>query len=486
MTLLAVPQLAWAAPTPGWSDEFPGTRLDMSKWTPLQGGHFYTPPSLESYTAQNVTVANGVLHLHSVQQSQDGFAYTSGGISSKGKFAFTYGTIAVRAKLPKGAGIWPALWLMPADGSSDFEIDAMEAVGQRPNEVLLTNHWRNPDGSYQDNGSTVFRGPDFSADFHTFTVQWTPDSLTWRIDGQVRKTATDHIPNKAMFLYINTAIGALAGTPDPAAFPQTFAIDSVRVTPLAPLSAPITGGQLAGTVQPPPSLVDVTTEGTSDWTLWSVTGDQQSEQKHGTSEPMGQLAIVGSDPGRQSGGGGTAFRWSDGTTQPQGTSTQKGAVVCGAGNGFSLTVPADTTPRTLRFYVNVWHGQGLLQTSLSDGSAASYTDTSLTDTQSGQAGVFTLTYAAASAGQHLNVHWTSVGTGCIVAQGATWMTATAPPVVAPPVTVPTAPPVANPPLLPTETPPAPQPTPTPPIVVPVTHCITIQIFSVTMTLCPAP
>lgn len=308
-----------------------------------------------------------------------------------------------------------------------------------------------------------------------------------------------------MFIYINTAIGALAGNPNPSAFPQTFAIDYVRVTPLATTPtlpiAPVTGGQLVGTVQNPPALVDVTTEGTSNWTLWSVTGNHDIEQKQSATDQIGSIAIVGSDAGRQSGGGGTAFHWSDGTTQPQGTSDQKGVVVCGDGNGFSLTVPADTTSRTLRFYVNVWHGQGLLQTSLSDGSAVAYNDNTLTDNQIGHAGVFTVTYKAASAGQQLNIHWTSVGSGCIVAQAATLAkltvdaTPTATPGVTPTatVTVPTATPSPTPLLQPR---PIPQPKGSSPVLIipinnalPIKGCVTWHIhtlgFAETLTICKA-
>jgi hypothetical protein len=78
----------------------------------------------------------------------------------------------------------------------------------------------------------------------------------------------------------------------------------------------------------------------------------------------------------------------------------------GVNNGFQVTVPADTTPRTLKMFIGVWGARGKLEALLSDGSAPTLVDTSLVNSSKTTNGVFTLNYQAASPGQTLTVRWT--------------------------------------------------------------------------------
>jgi hypothetical protein len=100
------------------------------------------------------------------------------------------------------------------------------------------------------------------------------------------------------------------------------------------------------------------------------------------------------------------FTWTGGTPNSSATNTPTGVYVIGLNNGFQVTVPANTTARTLRMYVGLWAAGGRFEASLSDGSAPVYLDTSLLDSTTTSNAVYTLNYRAASAGQTLTIKWT--------------------------------------------------------------------------------
>ena len=166
---------AWGqtAPTNGWqlvwADEFEGTSLNTTKWTATNApGN--TNNELQYYSPQNVTVSGGELVLKAEQRSLGGRNYVSGLVKTIGKFSQQYGRFEGRMRLPKTQGIWPAFWMLPATGAWPPEIDIMELLGHQPNTVYMTNHW----GVWPNNAnwSTPFTGPDFSAGYHTFAVEW--------------------------------------------------------------------------------------------------------------------------------------------------------------------------------------------------------------------------------------------------------------------------------------------------------------------------
>ncbi len=218
-----------------WSDDFKRSTLDTTKWTALSGGGFYTPATSEYYAADDTYTKNGLM-LKSERRSYNGYNYTSGGVSSQDKFSLLYGKIEWKARLVKGNGFWPAIWLMPQDGSGRFEIDALELLGNSPHTLYMTNHWVDKSGSDQQD-MTTFNGPDFSSGYHIFTLQWLPNELDWLIDGVVQKKVTANIANIPMFMYINTAIGANGTWPGPpdakTVFPQYTTIKYVHVYKLA-------------------------------------------------------------------------------------------------------------------------------------------------------------------------------------------------------------------------------------------------------------
>ncbi len=169
------------------------------------------------------------------------YAYSSGLISSgkdtyepsvAPRFAFQYGYVEMRAKIPAGQGLWTALWMLQANGQWPWEIDILEALGHQPGTAHMTVHY--PPPAWDDATSAAdYNGPDLSADFHTYAIEWAPDKLGWYIDGVERKRDTDpaHIPSAPMFLMANLQVGGdWPGMPDATTtFPAQLELDYIRV-----------------------------------------------------------------------------------------------------------------------------------------------------------------------------------------------------------------------------------------------------------------
>ena len=216
------------APTLLFGDDFDGLALDAQRWaacstaatSPCANNH------LARYDEGNASVADGVLTLEARRDGAAAPSYTSGGISSV--FAFTYGYMEARVKIPAGRGLWPAFWTLPADGSWPPEIDVMEILGHRPNVTQMHYHW----GASDRAPGKAWKGPDFSAGWHTFGVDWQPRSLVWYVDGVERWRFTSAaVTAEPHFLLLNLAVGgAWPGAPDAATpFPSEYLVDYVRV-----------------------------------------------------------------------------------------------------------------------------------------------------------------------------------------------------------------------------------------------------------------
>ncbi|MBO0793120.1 MAG: glycoside hydrolase family 16 protein [Ktedonobacteraceae bacterium] len=224
-----------------WHDEFNGTQLDSSKWFAINslGDNRYQGCCLDySYSSlispNQLRVHDGMLTITTARNTTNGMAYKTGAITTETlsdtpTFTFTYGRIDIRAKLPRGRGVWPAMWLLtsPASAEVSYEIDMMEMLGEDPHTIYMVDHHNN-DRQYCD-----FKGPDYSKGFHVFSFDWKPNKITWYVDGQNLCSTTRSIPNKAMYIIINTALsdgvawGQAVNSSTP--LPQTFDIDYVRV-----------------------------------------------------------------------------------------------------------------------------------------------------------------------------------------------------------------------------------------------------------------
>ena len=224
-----------------WADEFntDGTP-DPSKWgyDIGTGSGGWGNNELEYYTSrpENVIVQNGVLKIKAIKENYSGSAYTSARILSKNKFAFTYGKVEVRAKLPAGIGTWPAIWLLGSDIDTNGwpncgETDIMEHRGSELNKIFGTLHYPGHSGSNANGNTKVITNA--TTEFHVYRLDWTAGSLNIYVDDQLYHTVANSaaIPfNHNFFFILNVAMGGnFAGSVDPLFSNSTMEVDYIRV-----------------------------------------------------------------------------------------------------------------------------------------------------------------------------------------------------------------------------------------------------------------
>ncbi len=263
-----------------WNDEFDGDRIDPSKWAFDIGNGFFDyqhhvwisgwgNEELQYYThePENVFVKNSLLTIRAVKESLHGCGYTSARLKTLGRdgkplFTKLYGKFEFRAKVPWGKGLWPALWLLPQDDryggwAASGEIDVMEIIGDKPDEVLNSIHF----GSVYPKRSLITNvhplpGGSTVADWHVYSVEWEPGEIRFYIDGVHTSTcdhwwscsktaggqgiearrASDVNPwpapfDQPFYLVMNVAVGGnFPGAPNAAThFPAELIVDYVRV-----------------------------------------------------------------------------------------------------------------------------------------------------------------------------------------------------------------------------------------------------------------
>ena len=232
-----------------WADEFNSTTLSEDWIFELGDGCpdlcGWGNQELQYYKKENTSLADGKLIITAKRETTSGKSYSSSRLITKGKKSFTYGRIDIRAILPKGQGLWPALWMLgenidavgwPKSG----EIDIMEMVGgdidDRDRTTHGTVHWDNA-GSYANyGGSTKLSTGKFNDEYHVFSIDWDPEKIVWLLDGEefhvidITPAGLDEF-HKPMFFIFNVAVGGIwPGSPDGSTvFPQEMKVDYVRV-----------------------------------------------------------------------------------------------------------------------------------------------------------------------------------------------------------------------------------------------------------------
>lgn len=252
-TYVFIPSDGYETPTSytgysvAWQDEFSGSSLDLSSWGFDVGGGGWGNNELQYYTnnrPDNVYLTDGKLVIQAKKEAFSGREYTSTRLLTKGKKEFTFGRIDIRAKLPVGKGIWPALWMLgkkidqtnwPACG----EIDIMELVGKEPNNVYGTMHWAATNGSrVLDTKKHTLPSGTYADKFHVFSIVWEADKIEIFMDDisyskfDKSKVGGAAYPfNEPFFLIFNVAVGGdWPGSPDASTtFPQQMVVDYVRV-----------------------------------------------------------------------------------------------------------------------------------------------------------------------------------------------------------------------------------------------------------------
>ncbi len=139
------------------------------------------------------------------------YRYVSGLITSRDSFAQRYGYFEVRARLPAGRGLWPAVWLLPSAGGWPPELDLLEQTGGET--IYQTAHTAASGRPSELDFTTRVRGA--ASGLHTYGVLWTPERLVWFVDRrQTAAAATPADMDQPMYLLINLAVGGdFAGSP---------------------------------------------------------------------------------------------------------------------------------------------------------------------------------------------------------------------------------------------------------------------------------
>ncbi|MBN2236964.1 MAG: family 16 glycosylhydrolase [Bacteroidales bacterium] len=230
-----------------WSDEFDTDGAPSgSKWNYDigTGSGGWGNGELQYYTnrSANVVQRGGNLVITALKENYNNSAYTSARLKTQGIFSFLYGKVEVRAKVPSGTGVWPAIWMLgdnittvgwPACG----EIDIMEYWGYRPNEVSSALH---TPSSY---GNTVNHHTQSLAtaeeEFHIYSMEWNESKILFYVDGNLHYTYTPSAYNdsawpyyKNQFIILNLAIGGNSDGGygvDDTIFPREFLVDYIRV-----------------------------------------------------------------------------------------------------------------------------------------------------------------------------------------------------------------------------------------------------------------
>jgi beta-glucanase (GH16 family) len=224
-TLLTVP----AGYKLTFDPSFSRSQLDTSTWStcydwaPSPSAGCTNNPAAEKewYIPSQVNQSGGTLNLVAKQESTPGrsssgaaqnYTCRSGMVSSKPGFNFTYGLIQITAKLPYGPGLWPALWLAATNDQWPPELDIMEHWYSEP-QMKVYDHTVGK----QYLGGAVPTPANLSTGFHTYSLLWTKDRVTWYLDGVQTYTTTSYVPQQQMYFIANvaddsTAAGACNGT----------------------------------------------------------------------------------------------------------------------------------------------------------------------------------------------------------------------------------------------------------------------------------
>ena len=242
-----------------WSDEFDYEGLpDKTKWDYEEG--FVRNHEMQYYTRdrkENARVENGMLIIEGRKEqfknphyepgsprwnrSRESAEITSASLITRNKFSWKYGRVEVRAKLPQGKGVWPAIWTLGNNISEVRwprcgEINIMEFIGREPNHIYGTVHY-SVEGKHVGSGETLETKEPF-ADFHIYAIEWYPDHMDFFFDDtryftfslDKAGTGDDNPFRKPHYLLINLALGGdWGGEIDDSIFPQKYCIDYVRI-----------------------------------------------------------------------------------------------------------------------------------------------------------------------------------------------------------------------------------------------------------------
>jgi len=233
-----------------WSDEFDYTGLpNPAKWSYDTAGNaggwgnnekqFYTQARLK-----NAEVKDGYLNITARKEEYKGFQYTSARLVTKGKGDWLYGRMEIRAKIPDGRGMWPAIWMLPTDWAyggwpASGEIDIMENVGYDPFVIVASAHTEKYNHSIGTQKNATINIPTCYSEFHVYTLEWEIKEYRVYVDDRLYFTFKNEGTgykvwpyDKRFHLLLNVAVGGNWGGAqgiDDTVFPRTMVVDYVRI-----------------------------------------------------------------------------------------------------------------------------------------------------------------------------------------------------------------------------------------------------------------
>lgn len=236
-----------------WNDEFDGEKFTTADWNWEARRAGWTNNELQAYrdSRNNIFLRDGKLVLKAIKSVNEygKTVYTSGKVQTLDKHNFLYGRVDVRAKMPAGQGLWPAIWMMPARDNygawpRSGEVDIMEFLGHDVQTVYSNLHFGDPHAD-QQGVYTLPAGESFAEDFHVFSMEWEPGEFRFYVDGEHYHTVNDWYSrvgnterpypapfNKEFYIQLNLAVGGnWPGNPDETTdFEKAeFEIDYVRL-----------------------------------------------------------------------------------------------------------------------------------------------------------------------------------------------------------------------------------------------------------------
>ncbi len=233
-----------------WNDEFDGASLNSQDWNYEigTGNNGWGNNELQYYRQENTTVSNGILAIEAKRQFFNGSQFTSSRITTQGKQSFQHGRIDIRAAMPYGQGMWPALWMLGESISNVGwprcgEIDIMEMVGgsvQDGGDDVChgTAHWADASGARAlFGGKTTLANGTLADEWHVYSIVWDNQKIRWLFDNvqyhelNVSDPELSELRNQNFFFIMNVAVGGdWPGSPNSSTvFPQKMFVDYVRV-----------------------------------------------------------------------------------------------------------------------------------------------------------------------------------------------------------------------------------------------------------------
>lgn len=235
-----------------WSEDFEASKLDPEIWNYEKGFGKNNEKQFYTNRKENSRIENGILIIEAHKEEYNNARYTSARINTLNKKHFLYGRIEIKAKLPEGAGTWPAAWMLgrnhktagyPACG----EIDILEHVGRLPGEVHGTVHYPNKSNTKMKSNTKEFKlTPSFDG-FHLYSMEWDKDEIRFFVDNlpyhqfnidDANRFGRKNPLRKPFYLILNLALGGKwAGKIEDSIFPVQFYIDYIKYYQLKDLVA---------------------------------------------------------------------------------------------------------------------------------------------------------------------------------------------------------------------------------------------------------